>query len=67
MEETLTREVVKVYKGLILRYEEEYCLGYKVNEETMMVNKNIIVPYYTKSQLNRDLKKLKELYLAQLN
>ena len=55
--------VNKMYKGLELSFPEVYYLDYKVDEETGMIDKNEKVKYYTKEQMNRNMKALKSAYL----
>lgn len=69
---TLTREniptdelyavVEKVYKGIKLQYNEAYYLDYIVDEETGLVNKDLKERHYTKNQMERNIKALKNAY-----
>ncbi len=53
----------KVFRGIKLEYLEVYYLDYEVNEETGIVNKNNSVKHYTKNQIERNMKALKNAYL----
>lgn len=55
--------VIKKFKGLNLQYEEVFYLDYEVDEETALINKNQTVKYYTKNQIERNIKALKNSYL----
>lgn len=59
----LKESVIKIFKGIELSYEEVYYLDYGVNEDTGIINKEKKVKYYTKSQINRNMKALKSAYL----
>ncbi len=59
----LRETVEKEFKGLKLSFEEVFYLDYKVNEDTGIVDKNQKVKYYTKDQMNRNLKALKSAYM----
>jgi DNA-binding XRE family transcriptional regulator len=59
----LRETVKKVYKGLELSFDEAYYLDYKVDEETGMIDKSEKVKYYTKEQMNRNLKALRSAYM----
>lgn len=54
--------VEKVFKGVKLRYNEVYYLDYEVDEYTGMINRDNKVKHYTKNQMNRNLKALKNAY-----
>lgn len=58
----LKRTVVGQFKDLNLKYEEVYYLDFEVDEETGMINRNNLVPHYTSSQMERNLKSLKSAY-----
>ncbi len=59
------RETVKRdFKGLELSFEEVYYLDYKVDEEIGMIDKSERVKYYTKEQMNRNMKALKSAYMV---
>jgi len=53
----------KNFKGIDLNYPEVYYLDFDVNEETGMVSKKQRVKHYTKNQIERNLKALKNAYL----
>lgn len=53
----------KVFRNIKLEYPEVYYLDYEVNEKTGMINKKILVKHYSKSQLDRNMKALKNAYL----
>ncbi len=59
----LRKTVTKKYKNLELSYEEVYYLDYEVNEDTGMIDKNKKVKHYTKDQVNRNMKALKNAYM----
>lgn len=59
----LQKSVKKVYKGIELSYIEVYYLDYEINGDTGVINKKKKVKYYTKNQMNRNLKALKSAYL----
>lgn len=52
-----------VYKGVTLRCNEVYYLDYIVNEDTRMINKDVQEKHYTKNQMDRNLRALKNAYL----
>ncbi|NMH27998.1 helix-turn-helix domain-containing protein [Flavobacterium silvaticum] len=58
----LTEIVERVYKGVHLSYEEFYYLDYEVDEDSGMVNKEKKVKHYTKNQMDRNIKALKNSY-----
>ena len=55
--------VEKIFNGNKLSYLEVYYLDYEVDENTGMINKKKRGRYYTKEQMNRNLKALKSAYL----
>ncbi len=55
--------VDKVYNGVKLQYNEVYYLDYIVNEDTGMINKDVQEKHYTKNQMDRNLRALKNAYL----
>lgn len=63
---TLTDEfsatVIKLYKGIKLAYNEVYYLDNVVDEETDIVNKDLVERHYTKTQMERNMKALKNAY-----
>lgn len=62
--EELTTVVEKLYKGIRLKYTEVYYLDFSVNEETENVDKNLKEKYYTKTQMERNMKALKNAYFV---
>jgi DNA-binding transcriptional regulator YiaG len=62
--EELTTVVEKLYKGIKLKYTEVYYLDFSVNEETENVDKNLKEKYYTKTQMERNMKALKNAYFV---
>lgn len=61
--EELTASVIKVYKGIELNYNEVFYLDYVVDENTGFVDKNLKDKFYTKNQMERNLRALKNAYL----
>lgn len=59
----LQDSVEKIFKGIKLEYTEVYYLDYEVNEDTGIINKEKKVKYYTKNQIDRNMKALKNAYL----
>ena len=59
----LKESIVKKYKGLQLRYEEVYYLDFAVDEDTGNIDKSKKVKFYTKNQMDSNLKALKNAYL----
>ena len=59
----LRETVKKEFYGFELSFEEVYYLDYKVDEDTGIIDKNEKVKYYTKDQMNRNLKALKSAYM----
>ena len=55
--------VKKLFKGIKLKYTEVYYLDYEVDENTGVINKNKKVKHYTKNQIDRNMKALKNAYL----
>jgi DNA-binding transcriptional regulator YiaG len=62
--EELTTVVEKLYKGIRLKYTEVYYLDFSVNEETENVDKNLKEKYFTKTQMERNMKAIKNAYLV---
>lgn len=60
--EELNEQVEKMFKGVKLKYIEAYYLDEYVDEETGMIQKNKKVKHYTKNQIERNLKSLKNAY-----
>ncbi len=54
--------VEKVYKGINLEYSEAFYLDYLVDEDTGLINKDLKDKYYTKNQMERNIKALKNAY-----
>ena len=62
MEKELNRKVTKLFNGVNVVYEEVYYLDHDVDDETGIIDKEKLVPYYTKDQVNRNMKALKLTY-----
>ena len=60
--EELTQVVEKIHNGIKLSYEEVYYLDYAVDEDTGEIDKDNLVPHYTKEQTTRNMKALKNAY-----
>lgn len=58
----LTVVVEKEYKGIKLKYNEFFYLDYSVDENTGLINKETKEKYYTKNQMQRNIKTLKNAY-----
>jgi DNA-binding transcriptional regulator YiaG len=58
----LTVVVEKEYKGIKLKYNEFFYLDYSVDENTGLINKETKEKYYTKNQMQRNIKALKNAY-----
>jgi hypothetical protein len=54
--------VEKVYKGVKLQYNEVYYLDYSVDENTGLINKDVKEKHYTKTQIEQNIKALKNAY-----
>ncbi|SOD17623.1 transcriptional regulator [Pedobacter xixiisoli] len=54
--------VYKTHKGLKLQYEEVYYLDYDVDENTGIIDQTKSVKHYTKNQMERNIKALKNAY-----
>lgn len=52
----------KKYKGLNLEYTEFFYLDYEVDEDTGLINKDKKIKFYTKNQIDRNMKALKNAY-----
>ena len=61
----LQRSVEKEFKGIHIKYDEVYYLDYEVDEETGMINRQVLVEHYTKEQTARNLKAMKSAYLVE--
>lgn len=59
----ITEMTNKVFRGVKLEYPEAYYMDYDVDEETGLINKDVKVKHYTKSQIERNIKALKNAYL----
>ena len=62
----LQRSVKKTFNDFKLEYTEAYYMDYDVDEDTGMINRQNKVEYFTKSQMDRNLKALKTSYLVAL-
>ena len=60
--EELHEFVYKTYKGIKLEYEEVYYLDFEVNEDNGMIDKTKKVKHYTKNQMERNIKSLRNSY-----
>ena len=58
----LYQEVEKVYKGIKLQYNEAYYLDYIVDENTGIISEDLKDKHYTKYQMQRNIKALKNAY-----
>lgn len=54
--------VEKVYKGIKLQYNEVFYLDFIVDEETGLISEDLKDKYYTKNQMERNIKALKNAY-----
>ncbi|MFV8393588.1 transcriptional regulator [Flavobacterium sp. LB2P6] len=54
--------VEKLYKGIKLQYNEAFYLDYIVDEDTGLINKDLKDKHYTKNQMDRNIKALKNAY-----
>ncbi len=61
----ITSSVEKNYKGIKLKYNEVYYLDYAVDENTGLVNKSVKEKFYSKNQMERNMKALKNAYLIE--
>lgn len=59
----LTATVEKRYREVKLQYPEVFYLDYVVDEDTGLVNKDMMDKHYTKNQMERNMKALKNAYL----
>ncbi|MGN6395662.1 MAG: hypothetical protein ACTHMI_08860 [Mucilaginibacter sp.] len=60
--EELSGTVTVVHKGIRLEYKEVYYLDFAVDEDTGKINKDHKEKHYTKSQMERNMKALKNAY-----
>lgn len=58
----LTATVEKFYKEMKLKYTEVFYLDSVVDEDTGLVNKGMMDKHYTKNQMERNMKALKNAY-----
>lgn len=58
----LVRSVEKISNGKKVIYNEVYYLDFEVDEETFIINRERKVRFYTKEQVNRNLKALKKAF-----
>lgn len=58
----LHETVYQNYKDLELVYDEVYYLDFEVDEDTGVINKNKLVKHYTRNQMERNMKFLKNAY-----
>lgn len=58
----LTAVVKKEYKGVKIEFNEFYYLDYAVDETTGLINNESKVKYYTKKQMERNIKAMKNAY-----
>jgi len=58
----ITDSVEKIFKGLKLEYSEVYYLDYEVDEDTGMINREKKVEHYTKGQIERNMRALKNAF-----
>lgn len=58
----LSATVIKSYKGMNLEYTEVFYLDHAVDEETGLIDKSLKDKYYTKNQMDRNMKALKNAY-----
>ena len=60
--EELSATVTKLYKGMKLEYTEVFYMDYMVDEETGLIDKEVKDKHYTRSQIDRNMKALKNAY-----
>ena len=53
----------KTFRGIKLKYPEVYYIDNDVDEETGKINRSVKVKHYTKNQIERNIKALKNAYL----
>jgi len=58
----LIRSVEKIFNGKKMIYDEVYYLDFEVDETTGSINRDKKASYYTKEQVNRNLKELKNAF-----
>ena len=59
----ITSTTKKIFRDIKLEYPEVYYMDYDVDEETGLINKDLKVKHFTKSQIERNIKALKNAYL----
>ena len=60
--EELSATVTKLYKGMKLEYTEVFYMDYMVDEKTGLIDKEVKDKHYTRSQIDRNMKALKNAY-----
>ena len=60
--EELNATVIKTHKSVRLTYNEVYYLDFAVDEDTGTINKDVKEKHYTKNQMERNMKALKNAY-----
>jgi len=60
--EEISSIIYKVYKGVKLQYNEVYYLDYVVDEDTGEINRDKKDKFYTKNQMDLNIKALKNAY-----
>lgn len=60
--EELQEIVKRTFEGVDFSYKAVYYLDYEVDEYTGMINKEKLVRFCTKKQMNQNLKACKEAY-----
>jgi len=60
--EELSAPVTKLYRGIKLEYTEVFYLDDVVDEDTGMINKDLKDKHYTRNQMERNIKALKNAY-----
>jgi hypothetical protein len=54
--------VEKEYAGVKLQYNEVYYLDYIMDENTGLINSNLLEKYHIKNQMDRNIKVMKNAY-----
>jgi len=60
----LQRNVTKETNGVKFSYSEVYYLDFEVDENTGMVSNDVSVEYFTKDQVERNMKAMKAAYMV---
>ncbi len=60
----LYRDVEKIYKGVLVKYKESYYQDYAVDENSGKVDKTKKERYYTKDQVDRNIRSKKNAYMV---